>query len=188
MTSDTTCKSATKEPGLHGACLGLGSNVAPAANLAAAVQRLRLLFPVQAVSSAWQSQAVGVEASDYVNAALLVRTTLAKHDLIALLKRAEYDLGRTRILGESTHVPIDIDLLVFDGVVQKADMWDLAYRAIPVAELLPDLASPESGESLSAAASRLSSETRIDNRPDILRDATRPVLAVAVAADKDALA
>ena len=66
-------------------------------------------------------------------------------------------------------------------------MWDLAYRAIPVAELLPDLASPVSGESLSAAASRLSSETRIRTRPDILRVATRPVLAMAVAADKDAV-
>ena len=83
MKSDTTCKAGTKESGLHWACLGLGSNVAPASNLAAAVQRLRLVFPVQAVSSAWQSPAVGVEASDYVNAALLVQTTLAKHDLIA---------------------------------------------------------------------------------------------------------
>ena len=121
-------------------------------NLAAAVQSLRLLFPVQAVSSAWQSAAVGVEASDYLNAALLVQTTLAKHELIALLRRVEYDLGRTRILGDSTQIPIDIDLLVLDGDVLKTDLWDLAYRAIPMAELLPDLASPVTGESLSAAA------------------------------------
>ena len=185
MNSDTTGETGTEGSGLHWACLGLGSNVAPASNLAAAVQRLRLLFPVQAVSSAWQSAAVGVEASDYLNAALLVQTTLAKHELIALLRRVEYDLGRTRILGDSTQIPIDIDLLVLDGVVLKTDLWDLAYRAIPVAELLPDLASPVTGESLSAAASRLSSETRIDPRPDIFRVASRPELAMAVAAEKD---
>ena len=99
---------------------------------------------------------------------------LTKHDLIGLLKRVEYDLGRARILGRSTHVPIDIDLLAYDGVVQMTDMWDLAYRAVPTAELVPDLTSPVTGESLSMAAARLSLETRIVYRWNILDAASRP--------------
>ena len=66
-------------------------------------------------------------------------------------------------------------------------MWDLAYRAIPVAELVPDLTSPVTGEPLSVAASRLSSQTRIVSRSDILGAAIRPQIAMAVAAAKKAL-
>jgi 2-amino-4-hydroxy-6-hydroxymethyldihydropteridine diphosphokinase len=163
---------------MHRACLGLGSNVAPAAHLEAAVRRLRLLLSVEAVSTAWQSPAVGVEASDYVNAALLVETTLAKHELMALLKRVEYELGRSRMF-DSAHVPIDIDLLAFDGTLQKTDLWDLAYRAVPVAELLPDLASPLTGEPLKEAASRLSAGTPIRPRHDVFRTAARALVATA---------
>jgi 2-amino-4-hydroxy-6-hydroxymethyldihydropteridine diphosphokinase len=166
---------------MHRACLGLGSNVAPAEHLTAAVRRLRLLVSVEAVSTAWQSPAVGVEASDYVNAALLVETALAKHELIALLKRVESELGRTRMFG-GVCVPIDIDLLAFDGTPQRTDLWDLAYRAVPVAELLPDLASPLTGEPLSAAAARLSAETPIRPRPDVFRTAAHSLVA---AADED---
>jgi 2-amino-4-hydroxy-6-hydroxymethyldihydropteridine diphosphokinase len=163
---------------MHRACLGLGSNVAPAEHLAAAVRRLRLLVSVVAVSTAWQSPAVGVEASDYVNAAVLVETTLPKHELIALFKRVEYELGRSRMF-DSAHVPIDIDMLAFDGTLQSSDLWDLAYRAVPVAELLPDLASPVTGERLSEAASRLSAGTPIRPRHDVFRTEARALFATA---------
>jgi 2-amino-4-hydroxy-6-hydroxymethyldihydropteridine diphosphokinase len=163
---------------MHRACLGLGSNVDPASHLVAAVRKMRLLFSVQAVSTAWQSPAVGVEAPDYVNAALLVETTIAKHELVARLRRIEYELGRARSF-DVAHVPIDIDLLTFDDAIEKTDVWDLAYRAVPVAELLPRLASPVTGEPLSEAASRLSAVTPIRPRPDVFRTAARPRVATA---------
>src|SRR4051794_36934441 len=141
MTTEPSSDSRSPGSGLHRACLGLGSNVAPAVHIAAAVRRLRLLLSVESMSTAWQSPAVGVEASDYVNAAMLVETTLTKQELTALLKRVEYDLGRSRMQG-GAHVSIDIDLLILDDVVQKPDLWELAYRAVPVAELLPDLVHP----------------------------------------------
>ena len=151
----------------HSACLGLGSNTDPARHLRAAVDRLRETLVVETVSGAWQSPAYGCAAPDYVNAALLVRTDLSLVELAALLKRTEQDLGRTPGR-ESLLVPIDIDLLVYDGVVQRADLWDLAFRAVTVGQLLPDLRSTEASESLAAASRRLAARTRITPRADIL--------------------
>lgn len=180
MKTDPTSSAANP----HAACLGLGSNEAPATNLVTAVGRLRLLFPDHALSSAWQSPAVGVEGPDYVNAALLVSTPLSKPELVALLKRIESELGRVRGPVGSSRVPIDIDLLVYDGIVEEADLWNLAYRAVPVAELLPDLADPVTGEPVTTAALRLSSQTAIRARPDILPDAIHPRFAMSDAAEK----
>jgi 2-amino-4-hydroxy-6-hydroxymethyldihydropteridine diphosphokinase len=136
------------------------------------VQELRCVLAVEAVSSAWESHAVGAPAPDFVNAAVLVRTSLARADLSGLLKRIEDSLGRAH--GTSALVAIDLDLLVFDHEVQCLDLWSLAYRAVPVAELLPDLRCPRTGEPLSIAAARHAAEGTIWPRPDILAAAARP--------------
>ena len=152
--------------GLHSACLGLGSNSDPVLNLQAAVKELGESLTIDAVSGAWQSPAHGCEAPDYVNAALLVRTTLSKDELHLLLKRIEHDLGRQP--NPSLLVAIDIDLLIFDGTVLRPDLWNLAYRAVTVGELLPELRNEETSEPLVVASRRLAATTRIVPRPDIL--------------------
>jgi 2-amino-4-hydroxy-6-hydroxymethyldihydropteridine diphosphokinase len=178
MSSDRPIRLRIRRARPHSACLGLGSNSDPERNLADALQALAQTLAIYAVSIAWQSPAVGVGfgfagIADYVNAALLVRTGLSRDELIGLLKRTEEALGRAHEPDNALCVPIDIDLLVFDGVVWDADLWNLAYRAVPMAELLPDLARPGSGEPLAAAAVRLAAETPIRPRPDILRVANR---------------
>ncbi len=50
---------------------------------------------------------------------------------------------------------IDIDIVVFDREILECDLWSQAYRAVPVAELMPDLCCPSTGESLAHAATRL---------------------------------
>lgn len=153
----------------HLACLGLGSNVDPAWHLPRAVERLRTAVAVEAVSSAWESPAVGSDGPDYVNAALLVRTTLSKEALAALLKEIEVELGRlrTRVQPDS-RLTIDIDIVVFDREILEGDLWSQAYRAVPVAELMPDLCCPATGESLGRVATRLAGGRTIKPRPDIL--------------------
>lgn len=155
----------------HWACLGLGSNVDPEIHLVSALQKLRRALDVESVSIPWQSPAIGPDAPDYVNAALLVRTTLDRDELVARLKRVEVELGRDRKAANPSLVTIDIDLLAYDSVVQKADLWELAYRAVPAAELLPDLPCPTTAEPLSAASLRLAAGSRIWPRPEIFRAA-----------------
>ena len=157
----------------HRACLGLGSNVDPVSNLRRAIQRLRLAVAVEAVSTAWESPEVGAEGPDYINAALLVRTAQSKRWLIARLKEIENELGRARSHSRPTRLTIDIDLLVFDREVLEDDLWSQAYRAVPVSELLPDLCSPSTGESLSHASTRLAGSSPIEPRPENLAGSPR---------------
>jgi 2-amino-4-hydroxy-6-hydroxymethyldihydropteridine diphosphokinase len=158
----------------HLACLGLGSNVDPGRHLRRAIQRLRRAVAVEAVSTAWESPAVGTDGPDYVNAALLVRTPLSKEALVVRLKEIETELGRLRTqIQPVARLTIDIDMLVFDREVLEGDLWSQAYRAVPVAELLPDLCCPATGESLSLVAKRLAGALTIKPRPEILTGSQR---------------
>jgi 2-amino-4-hydroxy-6-hydroxymethyldihydropteridine diphosphokinase len=152
----------------HRACLGLGSNVDPEWNLRRAIRTLRRAIAVEAVSTAWESPAVGGDGPDYINAALLVRTAQSKEWLMARLKEIEDQLGRVRNPRRPARLTIDIDLLVFDREFFEDDLWTQAYRAVPVAELLPDLCCPSTGETLSHLANRLATSSPIKPRPEIL--------------------
>ena len=174
----------TQLPEYHWACLGLGSNTNADFNLSEALRKLRNELIVDAVSSAWESAAIGDFAittglpdtttttaglPDYVNAAILIRSRSTKNDLVATMKRIENELGRVRSNDPRNQVTIDIDLLLYDGFILKKDIWTLAYRAIPVAELLPSLPSPETSEPVWKAAHRLATEIKILPRFDVLR-------------------
>jgi 2-amino-4-hydroxy-6-hydroxymethyldihydropteridine diphosphokinase len=168
----------------HLACLGLGSSVDPGRHLQRAIQRLRSTGAVEAVSTAWESPAVGSDGPDYVNAALLVRTSLSKDALMANLKEIEHELGRFRGCGRTgSGLTIDIDLVVFDREVLEDDLWSQAYRAVPVAELMPDLRCPATGESLAHTAGRLASALAIKPRPEILPGSHRSGMSRSSAAD-----
>jgi 2-amino-4-hydroxy-6-hydroxymethyldihydropteridine diphosphokinase len=160
-------------PGEHRACLGLGSNIDPELNLRRAIRRLRRAVAIDAISTAWQTPAVGVDGPDYINAALLVRTPQSKDLLIARLKAIESELGRVRGHGPAELVAIDIDLLVYDLDFAEDDLWTQVYRATPVAELLPDLCCPATGQSVSDAANRLAGCLPITPRPDIFSSSRR---------------
>jgi 2-amino-4-hydroxy-6-hydroxymethyldihydropteridine diphosphokinase len=157
----------------HRACLGLGSNVDPVSNLRRAIRRLRRAVTVEAVSTAWESPAVGGDGPDYVNAALLVCTPRSKQWLATRLKEIENELGRERNHGRPARLTIDIDLLIFDRELLENDLWSHAYRAVPVAELMPDLCCPSTGESLVHAASRLAGSSPIKPRPENLAEPPR---------------
>ena len=172
-------KATARRPGAHAACLGLGSNLRPEDQLRRALTRLRRDrdFEVVSVSTAWQSLAIGTDASDYLNAVVLVRTRLSKEALVDRLKAIEDELGRTRSASASGPVAIDLDLLLFDGGLLEPDLWDLAYRSVPGAELLPDLAAPGTGETLARAARRLAAKTTIRPRPEVLASFGGPAAA-----------
>jgi 2-amino-4-hydroxy-6-hydroxymethyldihydropteridine diphosphokinase len=159
--------------GEHRACLGLGSNVDPVSNLRRAIRKLRRAVAVEAVSSAWESPAVGGDGPDYINAALLVRTPQSKESLMARLKEIENELGRVRNHRRPARLTIDIDLLLFDQEFLEDDLWSQAYRAVPVAELLPDLCCPSTGESLSHTATRLAGSSSIRRCPENLAGSLR---------------
>lgn len=150
--------------------LGLGSNIEPYCNLPRAVEMLERQVKLVAMSRAWETPAVGApDAPDFINAALLVRTSLDPPDLKSrVIRPIEAALGRVRTQDKNAPRPIDIDLLVYDGEVLDPQIWNQAYLAVPVAELIPNLPDPETGAPLAQVAVQLARQTRFEPRPTVL--------------------
>jgi len=150
-------------------CLGLGSNVQPEINLPRAVELLRQILKITAVSTAWESPAVGMTGPPFLNAAVLVDTDTPIDELkLHLLRPIESSLGRVRTENKYAARPIDIDVLIHQGEILEPLIWEQPYLAVPVAELLPNLHHPQTGEFLQQVADRLRIDYPIYPHPQVL--------------------
>ncbi len=150
-------------------CLGLGSNINPETNIPKAIELLRQFLFLESISRAWDTPPVGTSGPNFVNSALLTYTDLTlekfKNEII---RPIEAQLGRIRSQNKNAPRPIDIDVLIWDQQILEPLIWEEAYLAVPVAELLPDLKSQDSEGNLKHTAQRLASTSGIVPRPDIL--------------------
>jgi 2-amino-4-hydroxy-6-hydroxymethyldihydropteridine diphosphokinase len=151
----------------HEVCLLLGSNIQPETNLPRAVALIQKRLKVLQVSSVWESKAVGFDGPDFLNAAVLVLTSLSATTLKEqILLPLEAQMGRVRSGEKNAPRRIDLDIIVFDGRLLDPDLWRYSYRAVPVAEILPGCLS-NSGEELAQAAERLMRAAPLHLRPDV---------------------
>ena len=137
--------------------LGLGANVGDRlASLRSALQRLSAGVEIQAVSSLYETEPVGVTNQPrFLNAVCSGFTPLSPQDLLVFVKRIEWDLGRRPgpVWGPR---PLDIDILLYDRLgiatetlrVPHARLAQRAFVLIPLAELAPDLIVPVWEESV----------------------------------------
>jgi 2-amino-4-hydroxy-6-hydroxymethyldihydropteridine diphosphokinase len=139
--------------------IGIGSNLNdPAAQVRAALDTLRGLGEVRAVSSLYLTEPWGVEDQPkFVNAVAALQTILRPTDLLLALKSAEAQLGRD--LGGTRWGPrvIDFDILTYgnetvndpDLVIPHPHMKERAFVLVPLAEIdehfasMRDALSPE---------------------------------------------
>jgi len=149
--------------------LGLGSNIQPEIYLQKAVRHIGQLLTIKAVSSVWQSEAVGTEGPDFLNAVLAVSTDLSLDELKSqVTSTIEEKLERVRTEDKYAPRTIDIDVLVYKGQVVDPEVWLYAHHAVPMAEIAPSIAHPDTGESIRTIADRLILYSGIIHRPDIL--------------------
>lgn len=155
---------------MHQVILGLGSNIHPSQNVPRAVELLEQHVKVECLSRAWETPAVGQPgAPDFINAALLVYTRQTANELKSqVIRPIEARLGRLRTGDKNAPRQIDIDILIFDNELIDAKLWEYAFLAVPVAELVPLYTNPENGETLAQAAIRLARQTRFEPRPTVL--------------------
>src|SRR5688500_11861781 len=140
---------------MHQVCLLLGSNIQPEKNIPLAVNLLQKQLTILQASSVWETKAVGSDGANFLNAALLALTSLEAEILKEqVLHPLEAHLGRLRTRDKNAPRTIDLDILLFDQQLLDPGLWQYAYRAIPVSEVLPDYQS-ETGEHLKDAALRL---------------------------------
>jgi 2-amino-4-hydroxy-6-hydroxymethyldihydropteridine diphosphokinase len=149
----------------HLAWLLLGSNIRPERNLPLAVASIAKQETLLAVSSVWQSPpSDGSGQPDYLNAAILIRTTKSPAEIYAdIIAPIEQSLGRMRKADKFAPRTVDIDLALYDDLVEDfsgrklpdPDILTRSYVALPLAEISPDKIHPETGEPLQAIAGRL---------------------------------
>jgi len=98
------------------AALGLGSNLGDRRSfLAAAVHRLGEAGPVVAVSSLYETAPVGgPPQGSFLNAVVVVDTTLGPRRLLELAQVVEREAGRRRLVRWGPR-SLDVDLLLYEG-------------------------------------------------------------------------
>lgn len=152
---------------LHRAYLSLGSNIDAENNLPKAIELLREVGEVVSVSSVWESESVGFDGPNFLNACVLFLTQLQPVELKEkIIRPIEAKLGRIRSEEKNAPRPIDIDILLFDDKPLNTDFWNYAFVTVPLAELLPDFVHPVSGEKLSRFAEQVS--VWIKKRADVV--------------------
>jgi 2-amino-4-hydroxy-6-hydroxymethyldihydropteridine diphosphokinase len=136
---------------LRGGYLGLGSNVGDRrAHLQAAVRELPPCgVTVLASSSVYETEPVGevLDQREFYNACVRIETELEPEPLLDACKTVERALGRAA--GGIRHGPrpIDVDVLLLDGVEHESERLRLPHREVftrrfvlvPLLELDPEL-------------------------------------------------
>jgi 7,8-dihydro-6-hydroxymethylpterin-pyrophosphokinase len=76
-------------------------------------------------------------------------------------------MGRVRSADKNAPRPIDLDIILFDGQLLDSTIWNFAHRAVPVADIQPELSS-DSGETLIEIAGKFILEGSIHLRLDVV--------------------
>ena len=153
----------------HLAYLSLGSNIEPEVNLPKAVKLLSKRGEVEKISSTWETEPVGGEGGNYLNACLSYKTTLAHDELkTTILHLIESSLGRKRTQDKNAPRTIDIDIVLFDDEIVGGRWLSQLFVVVPLAEIYPDFQNPTSHESIAETATRLRREFWTETRRDVL--------------------
>ncbi len=154
---------------MHTAVLLFGSNIRPEENLRCALDELCNCCTLQRISSTWETLPIGSPgAPNFLNLAAEMQTHLDAETMkTQLLRPLESRMGRVRTADKNAPRTLDIDIIVFDGLVVDEALWQRAFIALPVAELLPNLPHPETGERLSDFAQRILPSSGAQRRPQI---------------------
>jgi GTP cyclohydrolase-4 len=141
--------------------LGLGSNLGDRqGNLLQALQKLRSVGVVEAVSSYYETQPLaGVGGPAFLNIAARIRTQLEPMALEQKLRSIEAAAGPRRTEPFSARA-IDIDILLIGDVARDFGRFEVPhpflaerpYNLIPLAEIAPELVLPKSGRTIGELA------------------------------------
>jgi 2-amino-4-hydroxy-6-hydroxymethyldihydropteridine diphosphokinase len=142
----------------------LGSNIEPEHYLPAAVRDLSSLGRILAVSSVWQTAAVGdTSQPDFCNAGVLLESMSHPSELVDQLRAIESHLDRVRDpQNKNSARTIDLDLAVIPGpptsIAGKQfpdpEIAERVFLAVPLQEIWPEFVFPD-GRSIKDVATQL---------------------------------
>lgn len=134
--------------------VGIGSNIDREAMTRSSVKRLRDCFGELTLSPVYESEAVGFEGENFYNLVAAFDTDLSVYDVDATLTMIENEHGRDQQQPRFTARTLDLDLLLYDDLIQhaqginlpRADIEEYAFVLYPLADIASNTLHPELGK------------------------------------------
>lgn len=133
--------------------ISIGSNIDKDRHIPASLNALEHTFGNLAISSVYESEAVGFIGDVFYNLAVGFDSDLEVKAVAKQLRQIELDNGRTRDSRKFAARTLDLDLILYgdlivnDGRLQipRDEIEHYAFVLEPLAEIAPDLKHPISG-------------------------------------------
>lgn len=134
--------------------LGLGSNESPEKNLRLAVSELKSRYGELSLSSVYQSAAVGFDGADFLNLVVRLQSEDSPFAICDEIELIHNLAGRVRGSDKWESRPLDIDLLLYNDLIQddrpvhvpRDDILQFSFVLRPLAEMAPDQVHPVTGK------------------------------------------
>ena len=134
--------------------LGLGSNESPEENLRLAISELRLRYGDLVLSPVYQSTAVGFDGADFLNLVVRLQSDDSPLEICTEIELIHNLAGRVRGSDKWGSRTIDIDLLLYNDLIQderpvhvpREDILQFSFVLRPLAEIAPDQVHPVTGK------------------------------------------
>ena len=130
--------------------LGVGSNIERERYIVAGLDALQGLFGQLALSSVYDSAAIGFDGQPFLNLVVAVDTELSVEELARKLRHIEVEHGRPANASRFSPRQLDIDILTYDNAVgdfggvelPRSEILENAFVLCPLAELAPAAVHP----------------------------------------------
>lgn len=128
--------------------INIGSNKNRKHNIAQAIDGLRLNFFNIKCSDIFESESAGFKGNDFYNVGVNATTDLSIVDVISVLHTIEDKQGRDRSQPKFSSRGVDLDLVLYDEVVDKAnnlprdDILKYNFVLAPLAQLNAEVVHP----------------------------------------------
>jgi len=134
--------------------ISIGSNIERERHIRAALTALRAQFANLRCSSVYESEPVGFQGDNFLNAVVACDTEKSVHDVARCLAEIEAQHGRARVSTRFAARTLDLDLLLYDALVvherdiklPRAEILVNAFVLRPLAEIAPDARHPVVGK------------------------------------------
>jgi 2-amino-4-hydroxy-6-hydroxymethyldihydropteridine diphosphokinase len=138
--------------------LSIGSNIDRERHIPSALRELERRFGTLAVSSVYETAAVGFEGPAFHNLVVGFETEHSIPEIAEILTEIEELHGRTRQCKKFSSRTLDLDLLLYGDAVLREGKLNLprdeitryAFVLEPLAEIAPDRRHPVTGQSYQA--------------------------------------
>ena len=131
--------------------LNIGSNKNRRINIRLALNKLESNFTDITVSSIFESPAEGFVGSNFYNVGVNAKTKNNINEVVGILHDIENSLGRDRSVPKFSSRIIDLDLVLYNDVIDedlkvpRRDILKYAFVLAPLAELNPEDIHPQKG-------------------------------------------